>query len=196
MPMSLERRAVAELRVEGRTLAGHAALFNVEARIGRTIETIRPGAFSQSLKSAADVRAFVDHDSGKLLGRTRSRTLQLEEDARGLAFSIDVPATSLGEDILELGRRGDLSGMSFGFRATDEHWSGRRRELRAVDLVEISVITGGQPAYPDTTVAVRYRADALRQLNEAIGLAAASLRPRRDGAGYPGDGRYARYRRS
>jgi uncharacterized protein len=191
----LERRAVAELRTEGRRLVGHAALFDVEARIGLTREVIRPGAFSRSLRSGADVRALVDHNSSALLGRTRSGTLELEEDARGLAFNINVPATSLGDDVLELARRSDLSGCSFGFRAVDEKWSGRRRELRAVDLVEISVITGGQPAYPDTTVAVRHRADALRQLTEAIGLAAASLRPRRDGAGLPGDGN-ARHRRS
>jgi uncharacterized protein len=192
--MQLERRAVAELRVEGRALVGHAALFGVEAQIGRTIETIRPGAFSQTLKSGADVRAFVDHDSGKLLGRRRSRTLQLEEDGRGLAFSIDVPATSLGEDILELGRRNDLSGMSFGFRAVDEKWSGRRRELRAVSLVEISVITGGQPAYPDTSVFVRHRLDALRQFQEAVSRAANTLSPRRDGDGNPGDGSNAKRR--
>jgi uncharacterized protein len=137
--MQLERRAVAELRTEGRNLVGHAALFNTETRIGLTREVIRSGAFRRSLQAGADVRAFVDHDHTRVLGRTRSGTLQVSEDARGLAFSIDMPATSLGEDILELGRRGDLSGMSFGFRAVDEKWSGRRRELRDVDLVEISV---------------------------------------------------------
>ncbi len=50
---------------------------------------------------------------------------------------------------------------SFGFtvRPDGERWSGNYRELRSVDLAEISVILAW-PAYPDTTVAVRNRPSA------------------------------------
>lgn len=42
--------------------------------------------------------------------------------------------------LVALADRGDLGGMSFGFIATDEAWQGDTRELRAVDLREISVV--------------------------------------------------------
>ncbi|MGH6895766.1 MAG: HK97 family phage prohead protease [Geminicoccaceae bacterium] len=182
----LERRFVAEeLRVEGRTLTGLAAPFDREARLGRLVEVIRRGAFARSLRAGVDVRALVDHDPTRLLGRTRSGTLELHEATEGLAFSIAAPATQLGDDTLELARRGDLSGMSFGFRARPdgERTRGRVRELVDVDLMEVSVITGGQPAYPDTSVSARsrelYAAD-LAALTRAARTAARTLsrRPR------------------
>jgi HK97 family phage prohead protease len=201
----LERRFHApELRVEGRTLVGIAAPFDKPIRIGLMTETIKPGAFSRSLRSGADVRALVDHNPGQLLGRVRSGTLELRETPEGLAFSIATPNTLLGADTLELARRGDLSGMSFGFRVArnGDRVSGRSRELVDVDLVEVSVITGGEPAYPQTSVSARSlrlariaAADSAAFL-EAARAAAAALRPRRDGAGFPVDGSDAQHRRA
>ncbi|UGB25570.1 HK97 family phage prohead protease [Methylorubrum sp. B1-46] len=150
-----ERRSASiEVRAKGRRLEGHAALFGVEARIGTFSETIRAGAFKDSL--GRDVLALVDHDPSRVLARTRSGTLRLAEDTRGLAFDLDVPDTSIGRDILALAERGDLGGMSFGFTASPggEAWSGEKRELRAVTLFEISVIQA-LPAYPGTIVQAR-----------------------------------------
>ena len=58
--------------------------------------------------------------------------------------------------MLALAERGDLGGMSFGFTVTEngERWAGNRRELRSVNLVEISVVSAW-PAYPDTVVLAR-----------------------------------------
>jgi hypothetical protein len=36
-----------------------------------------------------------------------------------------------------------------------EKWDGKRRDLTALELVEVSVITGGQPAYQQTSVQAR-----------------------------------------
>lgn len=157
--MEIERRAAAlEVRAAGRKLEGYAATFGAEARIGSIVETIAAGAFAATLADRHDVLALVDHDPGRLLARTRSGTLRLAEDGRGLAFALDVPDTQLGHDVLELARRGDLGGMSFAFQVGQggEHWSGKHRELRAVELAEISVVLAW-PAYPDTEVAVRNR---------------------------------------
>lgn len=154
--MEIERRAVAfELRATGRRLVGLAAPIGVEARIGSITEVISAGAFTATLADGHDVLALADHRADKLLGRTRSGSLRLSEDTRGLHFEIDLPATQLGNDTLELATRGDLGGVSIGFRAKDEHWSGQRRELRAVDLAEISIISGFS-AYP-TEISVRNR---------------------------------------
>lgn len=154
----MERRAAVELRAaSGRRLEGLAAPFNREARIGAFTEVIRPGAFAATLAGGADVLALVDHDSGRLLGRTASGTLRLRETTRGLEFDLDLPKTSLGEDILALAERGDLGGASIGFRADKEAWPSRdRRELRAVTLLEISVVHAW-PAYSETELSVRAR---------------------------------------
>lgn len=166
MPDGLEHRLAIELRASGRRLEGLAAVFNVDAKIGRFVETIRAGAFTASLASGRDVLGLVDHDAGKLLARTSSGTLRLTQDGKGLAFSLDIPDTTLGRDVLALAERRDLGGMSFGFRAIEEAWpSADRRELRAVELIEVSVVHSF-PAYSQTTVAARSRrfhADPLLQ---------------------------------
>ncbi|WP_442753889.1 HK97 family phage prohead protease [Methylocystis sp. JAN1] len=159
----MERRAfhleIRAARGNPRRLEGYAATFGSETRIGNFTETIRAGAFAASLASGADVLALVDHDLARVLGRTGSGTLRLSEDTRGLAFSLDMPDTTLARDTLALAERGDLGGMSFGFKAQDEKWSGSRRELRAVDLREISIVQSW-PAYSDTVIEARSQANA------------------------------------
>jgi HK97 family phage prohead protease len=155
----LERRAAAiEFRASGRKLEGLAAVFGVEAKLPGFTETIKPGAFAQSLRSGGDILALLDHDQSKLLARTRSGTLKLNEDSRGLQFSIDVPDTSIGNDVLELAKRGDIGGMSFGFSVAKdgERWNGSKRELHSVNLLEVSVVSSW-PAYPQTSVVARSR---------------------------------------
>lgn len=156
---TLEKRAGAlEVRSKGRTLEGYAALFGTEARIGSFTETIRRGAFGRTLERRGDVLALVDHDPSRVLARTRSGSLRLTEDTRGLAFALDVPDTQAGRDVLALAERGDLGGMSFGFRvpAGGDAWSGEARELIDVDLFEVSVIQAF-PAYDGTIVNARAR---------------------------------------
>ena len=153
---AIEQRAFQEVRASGRRLEGYAATFGSEARIGRMVETIAPGAFRSSL--TGDVVALLDHDQGKVLGRTRSGTLRLSEDSRGLAFSLDLPDTAHGRDVQALAERGDLGGMSFGFvvPAGGDRWQGERRTLVNVALKEISAVSAW-PAYPDTELALRSR---------------------------------------
>jgi HK97 family phage prohead protease len=71
---------------------------------------------------------------------------------------LDLPETSLGRDVLALAERGDLGGMSFGFkvRTAGERWIKMTRELRALDLFEISTVAAW-PAYEGTTVSTRAR---------------------------------------
>ena len=150
-----ERRAfAAEVRASGRRLEGYVATFGAEARIGTFTETIRAGAFRDTLAAGGDKLALVDHDPGRVLARTRSGTLRLAEDTRGLAFDLDVPETQAGRDVLALASRGDVGGMSFGFSTRDEAWDGTKRELRAVELYEISVVLAW-PAYGQTEINVR-----------------------------------------
>ncbi len=157
-PNGTERRAAAELRAAaGRHLVGHAAVFGTAAKIGGFTETIQAGAFASTLATGGDVLALVDHDPAALLGRTSSGTLQLREDAKGLAFDIALPDTALARDLLALAERGDLGGASFAFRVVKEAWpSADRRILQAVQLIEISVVRSW-PAYAETDVSARSR---------------------------------------
>lgn len=120
-------------------------------------ETIRRGAFTKSLETA-DVKALYDHNTGTIpLGRNKSGTLRLEEDDIGLRVEIDPPDTTLGRDIVVSLRRGDLDKMSFGFYAIKDEFrdteDGLLRELIEGDIFDVSVVV--EPAYPDTSVAVR-----------------------------------------
>jgi len=151
----IERRGAAGgLRASGRTLTGYAAVFGTETRMGSFTERIAPGAFSKSLASGRDILALLDHRADVLLGRTASGTLKLTEDAKGLRFDLELPDTQAGRDLVALAERGDLGGMSFGFIAEDEAWTGNTRELRQVDLREVSVIQAF-PAYQQTEISLR-----------------------------------------
>lgn len=156
--MTMEKRIATDLKAEGRKLSGYAATFGTETRIADFMETIAPGAFAASLSGNPDILALVDHDPGKVLARTKSGTLRLSEDTRGLRFEIDVPDTTLGRDLLAMAARFDLGGMSFGFNVPEggEEWRGEKRTLRAVVLHEISVVQSF-PAYGGTSIQARSR---------------------------------------
>lgn len=155
----IERRATAiEFRAAGKRLEGYASVYNIEAKLPGFTEMVLPGAFASSLRAGGDVLALVDHDAQKVLARTKSGTLRLNEDSKGLAFTIDVPDTQPGHDVLALAQRGDLGGMSFAFTVPEngDTWRGQRRELRNINLLEISVVSAW-PAYPETSVIARAR---------------------------------------
>lgn len=138
------------------TIGGYAALFGSQTVIGDSYrEVIARGAFAEALKG--DVRALVDHDSGRVIGRTTAGTLRLSEDLTGLAVEIDLPDTTDGRDLAALIARGDISGMSFGFNVTKQTWDETgdmpTRTIEAVSLREVSVVAF--PAYPDTSIALR-----------------------------------------
>jgi HK97 family phage prohead protease len=157
--MKIERRALGaplEVRADGQTVAGYAAIFNSETDIGGMFrEKIAPGAFKPSL--TGDVRALWNHDSSHVLGRTKAGTLRLSEDDRGLAVEIDLPDTQAGRDLRENMRLGNVDGMSFGFRVTKQEWDESGdiplRTINEVELFEVSAVTF--PAYEDTELALR-----------------------------------------
>lgn len=159
----------AELRATGSdgatplALEGYAATFNsVSHDLNGFREKIIPGAFSRTLKENADVRALKNHDPNFVLGRSKSGTLKLEQDSRGLRFRVVLPDTQYARDLHTSIARGDMDQCSFAFRAKDQKWSEEQdsngdwfamRELHDVDLFDISAVT--YPAYEDTSVSAR-----------------------------------------
>lgn len=151
---SLEIRAAGD---EPKKIVGHASVFNQEADIGGWfIESVAPGAFRRAI-AEDDVRSLFNHDPNYPLGRNRAGTLKLREDDTGLWTETDPPDTTYARDLLVSIDRGDVSGMSFGFRVVKQEWdeSGDilKRKITEVELFDVSPVTF--PAYTQTDVALR-----------------------------------------
>ena len=152
-----------ELRVEatesdGMRFTGYAAVFNSDSEPLPFIERIMPGAFKRSLKARNEVKLFKNHNMDEVLASTRSKTLRLSEDSKGLLAEATLPDTTAGRDLAVLMKRGDVHSMSFGFSvpARGDSWSddGMTRQLKEIRLHEVSIVTGF-PAYEATTASVR-----------------------------------------
>lgn len=153
----IDRMKVERRENEKPEIVGHAAVFNREANIGGWfIESVAPGAFRRAI-AEDDVRSLFNHDANLILGRNRAGTLRLAEDDTGLMTVTQPPDVTYARDLLVSIERGDVSGMSFGFRVTKQEWdeSGDilKRKILEVELFDTSPVTF--PAYPQTDVALR-----------------------------------------
>ena len=166
----MEVRAVGEKM----TFKGYAAVFDSDSEPLPFIERIQPGAFARTLKSRNNVRMYVNHNDSQLLASTRSGTLRLKEDSKGLLAEADLPMTTDGRNMSILLEQRIVDSMSFGFSVPrgGDTWSpdGSRRTLTEVRLHEVSVVTG-QPAYAATSASVRKL--AARVAVDEVSLAAA-----------------------
>jgi uncharacterized protein len=151
-----------EIRIESRedkpVIIGHGAVFNsLSENLGGFREQIDPKAFDEVLTN--DVRALINHNSDKILGRTKSGTLRLSTDERGLFYEIDPPDTSYARDLIESLRRGDITQSSFAFSVEKDSWGedSEGNYIRTINkvarLYDVSPVTF--PAYPDADAAKR-----------------------------------------
>jgi len=100
---------------QGPMIVGHAATFNQPYQVGFFTETIHPEAFKRTLSLSPDVRLLVDHE-GQPLARTKSGTLELGTDSRGLTVRATLdPSDPDVQRLIPKMRRGDLDQMSFAF---------------------------------------------------------------------------------
>lgn len=144
------------------TLIGYAVVYG-ELNTGQIAgdprgvrEKILPGAFSQCIKKD-EIKCLAQHDPTKVLGRTRSGTLKLFEDERGVLFQCVPPKAQWADDLVTSVKRGDISEMSFGFKNWDIFWTNEDgmyvRNVKSARMSEISVVTDA--AYGTSSVAVR-----------------------------------------
>lgn len=149
-----------QIRAEGDELyiEGYFAVFDKPyVMFDDNYETVAPGAFADTLNG--DIRCLINHDTRLVLGRTKSKTLELREDEFGLWGRVLInPNDQDAMNLYERVKRGDVSQCSFGFDILAEeteflengvlHWI-----IKSVRLYEVSVVTF--PAYEDTGVVAR-----------------------------------------
>lgn len=139
-------------------IEGYFAVFGDKYDMGYGLtESVDRHAFDDTLDG--DIRALIDHNTEKVLGRTSAHTLDLKVDEHGLWGSIDVnPNDTDAMNLYSRVQRGDVNQCSFGFEVLDEstairengdiHWT-----INKVKLYEVSVCTF--PAYEATSVSAR-----------------------------------------
>lgn len=152
---------------DSRMIVGYGATFETwsEPICGWFREKIARDAFADC--DMSDVIACFNHNPDNLLARTSSGTLTLNVDERGLRFSFEAPRTTLGNDILEQVRRGDISKCSFRFVVGEDSWVyadegngleyDERTLLKIRKLFDVAPVV--YPAYKDTEVSVRHLED-------------------------------------
>ena len=148
-------------------IKGYAVVFNTESQPirGKFVEIIEKRAFDNV--DLSDVFLLYNHASGSVLGSSKSGSLELRVDEKGLEFRAELPNTRLGRDTFELIKRGDVRGVSFGFIASKDSWNARvSPEVRTItqfkQVREISITPF--PAYKETAVSTR----SLKFLDECI----------------------------
>jgi HK97 family phage prohead protease len=169
---NLELRALDDSE-DGWTVSGYAAVFDSPSEPLPWTEFVRRGAFKKTINDGADVRLLIDH-TGVPLARTKSGTLTLREDDKGLFMEARLdPNNPDAVKMRSALMRGDVTQMSFAFETIKDGWNSDRsvRELKEVRLHDVSLVT--YPAYEETSAEIRNN-----QSNETViaTVASTSLR--------------------
>lgn len=150
---------------ESRIVSGYAVRFDEESQNIGFIEIIRKGAITEDTIMNSDIFARFNHDENTVLARSRygegSLALELRED--GLYYEFEAPHTSIGDELLEHLKRGEINTSSFAFTlptdGSGEKWYKREdgalvREIIKIDkLFDVSPVY--EPAYLTTSCSKR-----------------------------------------
>lgn len=165
----IELRFITELRaledVNSRTIKGTAIVFNSESvDLGGFTEVILPSAITQELIDRSDIVMQYQHNGMNVpLARSKNGkgTLKITVTETGVDFEFEAKNTSLGTEVLEAVRAGDLSACSFMFRVaeggslwvkvSDEMY---KRTISDIEMIcDLSIVVN--PAYTDTSCDMR-----------------------------------------
>ncbi|NBI31032.1 HK97 family phage prohead protease [Chengkuizengella marina] len=181
MTNKIEHRAAGgfEIRVDDdgkKYIEGYAMKWNQLSKpLGRWYkfrEQFQEGAFDDYLNSGQDTKFLVDHDTGKVLGRSNKGTLTLTTDPTGLKYSLEILSTTLANDAYEDVRTGNKEYISVGFQPTKDDWneadeSNIIRTVIKANLPEISLTAW--PAYESTSASTRSIEDAYKEYMDSKG---------------------------
>lgn len=170
---TMEKRSINyEFRAmpESRTIVGTATVFNSSYDMGWYDEEMTPDVFDDA--DMNDVVALFNHDANMVLARTKSGTLKLKVTGNAMEYEFEAPNTTLGNDLLEMVKRGDIYQSSFAFSVEKESWHEMesmkpKRLIRKIKKVyDVSPVT--YPANPDTMVAKRSYEEVQGAVNEEL----------------------------
>jgi hypothetical protein len=162
-----------------KVFVGYAATYGQPSAGLPFTEVINQGAFKRTLSRVAKnervVKFLHGHDESRMLASTASGRLTLTEDAKGLRVEakLDPADPDAAAVISKLTHEAKAMGMSFGFTVPKggDAWNGETRTLNEINLFEVSILSGHQPAYPSTL-----GLSAVRKIAEArIGIDAERL---------------------
>ena len=113
--------------------AGYAGLFNIP---DADRDTILPGAFTATLAAQTKPLPLLwQHRPDQQIGEIEVVT----QDERGLRVIARIDRTN--SRAARLLSQGEVSGLSFGYRARQARHSEKGRELAEIDLFEVSLVT-------------------------------------------------------
>ncbi len=154
----------AEEGVEGHIITGRPIVYESRADLYWYDEIIERGALDGA--DLTDVRFLVNHDISRIpLARARrdaaNSTMQLltDYDGMGIRVSLDTENNAEARSLYSAVKRGDITGMSFMFKISDEEWEDLdtdhpTRRIKAISSVaEVSAVTF--PAYRSTEINAR-----------------------------------------
>lgn len=180
-PFGWERRATIGGTKSHPMIRGTAIVFNERSHdLGGFVEIITPTAMTRTLNEGIDIRAFFDHNPGQVLGRLSAGTLTVAVDRQGAHVEIDPPIPTEPPNLMQSIERGDITGMSFGFRIMPDGEEWKReggqivRYVTDMRVFEVSVVS--MPAYEPTHVEVALR--SLHAFQEKAAPTIAQLRAR------------------
>jgi HK97 family phage prohead protease len=139
--------------------------------LGGFTEVIEPTALDGVL-DRSDILCLLNHNEERgVLARSKYGTgsLELSVDDTGLKYRFEAPNTTLGDELLEGIKRGDISTSSFAFTIDKDSWTKNEdgTYLRTInnfkELFDVSPVY--KEAYPDTSVALR-KMDELKKDEE------------------------------
>ncbi|WP_431798894.1 HK97 family phage prohead protease [Halobacillus andaensis] len=151
-------------------IEGYINKFNTRSQFLGFFEQVDKSAFNRTLADGHNIFGLYNHDSDKILGSTKTGSLQLSVDDVGLRFSLKInPKVSYASDTYELIKSGDCEGCSFGFYVTDEEFEyledgTELRTIKELELLEVTLTPF--PAYLSSTASCRsYDAFKQRELD-------------------------------
>lgn len=123
----------AEAVRQGLRFAGYASVFD---HVDRGGDVVLAGAFRRSLARGTAVPLLWQHQSGRSIGRLE----HLSEDGRGLRVIGRLNDDAFGRLLARELSHGRLGGLSFGYRVRDAEQRPRAREIRDLELLEVSLV--------------------------------------------------------
>ena len=176
--------ADAEVRMDavgsGWTFRGYASIFDspyeIQDAYGSYQETVKRSAFDQTLAADADCVLLIGHE-GAPLARTKSRTMTLRTDGKGLLTEARLdPSNPRAQELRSMVDRGDMDEMSFSFRDEQPSWNSAytERSLVSVSLNhgDCSAVAFGANAATKGLVSMRSYQAEVRARYSAAQLAA------------------------